>query len=512
MNETTRDIATAAAEDRRHARRPGPLFRGLFVALACICWSAGAQATGVLAFPDRILMVREGQELEIPLVRTDDDNGSITVSLSTGIASTATLNDDYTLDLAGGTLTLDDGEVSARFTFTAEEDDELEGTEYVILTLSGVAGDAIVGRQGSVRVHILDAQAPDVVLDVTGPEIVTVREGQSTEVTVQATGSSNQDVSVEATSVGNTAQEGEDYASVRDILDFQSGGADTQTITVDTLDDDELEGNENLDIILEDALPEDVAAIGRLSVEILIEDDEAGQPGVHGLEVIGDTTVPEGIGTVSFRVERVDGDTGEVTVAYATVDGTGNDAAVAGRNYAATTGRLTFGDGVTSQSFAVQIIDDANPGPAFTNFDVVIANPTGLSTIDADNFRVRISIQEDDGVTDDDDDDCIGICTSCFIATAAYGSYLDPHVQALREFRDRKLLTTSAGRAMVGLYYRTSPPLANFIAEHEALRWLTRLLLTPLVILVGHPVPILAGGGGLIVLLVSWRRRKARVH
>lgn len=75
----------------------------------------------------------------------------------------------------------------------------------------------------------------------------------------------------------------------------------------------------------------------------------------------------------------------------------------------------------------------------------------------------------------------------CFIATAAYGSYLHPKVRILREFRDRWLLTNGPGRLFVDLYYRCSPPLANCIARHEWLRSSARLLLAPLFIFIEFP-------------------------
>jgi subtilisin family serine protease len=88
----------------------------------------------------------------------------------------------------------------------------------------------------------------------------------------------------------------------------------------------------------------------------------------------------------------------------------------------------------------------------------------------------------------------------CFIATAAYGSSLAPQVQALREFRDRHLLTNAWGRAFVSFYYRYSPPAAEYISRHEPARVVARWLLAPVVLIIQFPV---LAGAGLLLLFVS---------
>jgi len=71
--------------------------------------------------------------------------------------------------------------------------------------------------------------------------------------------------------------------------------------------------------------------------------------------------------------------------------------------------------------------------------------------------------------------------TGCFIATAAYGTPMAEEIQILREFRDGYLLTNPVGKTLVELYYRLSPPIAEFITEHPSLKPIVRAGLIPAV-------------------------------
>ncbi|MBI4844447.1 MAG: PKD domain-containing protein [Nitrospirae bacterium] len=97
----------------------------------------------------------------------------------------------------------------------------------------------------------------------------------------------------------------------------------------------------------------------------------------------------------------------------------------------------------------------------------------------------------------------------CFIATAAYGSYLDPHVYVLKRFRDKYLLTNKVGDMFVKTYYRFSPPMAEYISKHESLRFVSRIALTPVVYGVKYPAAALLVFG-ITVAAAGYGVRKRR--
>jgi len=78
---------------------------------------------------------------------------------------------------------------------------------------------------------------------------------------------------------------------------------------------------------------------------------------------------------------------------------------------------------------------------------------------------------------------------ACVIATATFGSEVSPAVQFLRNFRDKLVLSTSAGSAFMQVfnawYYSFSPSVAQFIASSDPIRAPIRVMLYPLLGILG---------------------------
>jgi len=81
-------------------------------------------------------------------------------------------------------------------------------------------------------------------------------------------------------------------------------------------------------------------------------------------------------GFVTVLVSRSGGNTGTVTVHYATAD----DSATSPADYMATSGTLTFGDGEFPKSFDVPLVLDGEEGGNET-IELVLTDPTGGATL-----------------------------------------------------------------------------------------------------------------------------------
>ncbi len=130
---------------------------------------------------------------------------------------------------------------------------------------------------------------------------------------------------------------------------------------------------------------------------------------------------------------------------------------------------------------------DCTPIPYFSS-DIAMYDNNATGSSDEDNGRMieetklaisqfRQSKSSSEHVTE----------RGCFIATAAYGTFLDPHVSTLRKFRDRYLEPYSWGRGLMNFYYSNSPPIAAVIRQHEFLRLIVRMLLVPVVFTAAYP-------------------------
>ena len=143
---------------------------------------------------------------------------------------------------------------------------------------------------------------------------------------------------------------------------------------------------------------------------------------------------------------------------------------VAGGTYSINGGLYTNADGTVINGSTVTVQQISSPSyNTMTNATLTIG---GVS----DTFNVTTQVAPSNSGGGDS-----GGGGGCFIATATFGSFTEPHVLVLREFRDQVLLSNPLGRSFVSFYYKVSPPIANLISQHETLKVLVRWILLPVV-------------------------------
>jgi hypothetical protein len=480
--------------------------RFLLFSFLCLL-AAGARASGVIEFADRSLELAEGDSGFLTVMRTGDDSDSVSVVLSVGLAGSARLGTDYEVDLSTGVVTVDAGERYARVAVDALARNNANGTRFATFSLA-TPSSGVLGPATTLVLQIEDTQAADVGLRFAEQDVVRVEEGSNLAIAFARSGGGAEAATADLFSFPLTAVLGVDYEDPSTTVEFPRDGTPDDA-TLRTLADDALEGPEFLMLFMEEPTPDNARFEG-LGLSVVIDDAEPGQPGEFTIVVDGDAEVDESVGSVAFLVDRNRGSTGPASVAWVTVDGEGNNDAVAGEDYEGGTGVLEFADGDTRGRLEVAILDDDVRGNDRRRFRVYLGDPQPAAAAVAPDGRfAEVTIRENDG-SRDDDDDCKGFC-DCFIATAAWGSPMHPRVASLRSFRDRVLLRHPEGQAFVALYYRFSPPLARWIGDRPAARRAARAALWPLVAAVDHPwlaLTMLAAGLGLGSMNRAGRRQR----
>ena len=272
--------------------------------------------------------------------------------------------DDYTVSET--MLTFAGGETTKQVTVAAVDDAVDDDGESVELGFEELPERVTAGEVRTVAVTLADNDERGVVVS---PERLTVREGGSASytvvlgseptaaVTVEVTGHAGTDLTVSPTSLTFTAM---DWAVA-------------QTVAVSAAEDDDTLADP--EVVLSHAVSGgDYADETADGVTVTVLENDA--PTL----AIADAQDLEDVGTLSFVVSLSTASNKTVTVAYATEDGT----ALAGSDYTAVEGTLTFAPGSTApQPIAVSITDDTVDESETETFTVVLSNATNATLGDA---------------------------------------------------------------------------------------------------------------------------------
>ena len=325
----------------------------------------------------------EGEVVEFEVRLSVASAQAVTVGYATK-DGTALAGTDYTA--ATGTLTFDAGTTVKTVEVRTTEDELDELDEVFTVELSGPSG-AVLGDGTGVGTIVDDEAAPEVSIGD-----VRVDEGGTAEFEVTLSGASDRAVTVEYGTVAGTAVAGLDYTVAAGTLTFLAGER-REVIEVATIEDDLAESDEAFTVELR--APNGATLRDDTGTGTIIDDDTDTGTGDALPELsIADATAEEGE-TVELAVTLSKASADVVTVMYWTVGGT----AVAGSDYTAATGTLTFLAGSRREVIEVATIED-ELAESDEGFTVELRAPSGATLRDDTGTGTIIDDDTDTGTGD----------------------------------------------------------------------------------------------------------------
>ena len=333
----------------------------------------GTLLPGVFALAATNYVVSEGggvgyTNAVVTVLRTNGSSGIVGVSYYTadGTAAGSALGGGGKYVITAGILTFADGEMSKTITIPVANTATVEPTETFSISLTNATGGAGLLAPTNGTITILNTNtgfaftvSTNSVLETAGMVYVTVSRYNNL----------SGGVSVNYATTNGTAVSGVNYTATSGTLNF-SNNQSLYTIPMPILYDTNVTGD--LQFTMGLLSPSGGAQIGIPSMTtIIIKDVDTGLSFTTNA-----TTVMKNGTNVVLTVRCSNTNAEPVSVNFATSNGS----AVAGVDYTATNGVLTFSNGVATQTITVPILKNSGLNGSHL-FTVGLFNPTGTGRI-----------------------------------------------------------------------------------------------------------------------------------
>ncbi len=351
-------------------------------------------APGTLQFSTDTYSISEtGSDVTITVTRTGGADGLVEVDYATN-DGTATVDADYTA--ASGTITFADQDTTAKtFTVAILDDTLIEGDETVNLTLSNPTGGATLGTPAAAVLTVTDDDDPPAPGTLQfGTDTYTVSEtGSDVTITVTRTGGADGVVEVDYATSDGTATVDADYTAASGTVSFADQDTAAKTFTVTILDDAFVEGNETVNLTLNNVTGG--VTLGTPATAVLtITDDEAPLASLDAVTVNPSAVIGGGPSTGTVMLTSA-APAGDAVVTLSSDD----------PNVATVPPSVTVLEGTTLATFAVDTVV------------VTAATPVTITATYGDDTRdtVLTIIADDcnDNGVDDSDDIAAGTSADC---------------------------------------------------------------------------------------------------